>query len=104
LIKNNSIKILFITSISLFVLFDITAKNLINYYNNSQKYIIKNPIYHHDLKKNFVQENYFQFKKYKIITNSLGFKDSEIRNIEKNSSKRRIILRVRRLICDNLSV
>ena len=91
ILKNNSIKILFITSISLFVLFDITVKNLINYYNNGNKYIIENPIYHHDLKKNFVQENYFQFKKYKIITNSLGFKDSEIRNIEKNSSKRRII-------------
>ena len=91
ILKNNSIKILFITSISFFILFDVTAKNLINYFNNGTDYTIKNPIYHHDLKKNFNQENYFQFKKYRIITNSLGFKDSKIRNIEQNSSKRRVI-------------
>jgi len=90
-LKNNSIKILFITSISFFILLDVTAKNLINYYNNGKEYVIKNTIYHHDLKKNFIEDNYFQFKKYKIITNSLGFKDSKIRNIEKNSPKRRII-------------
>ena len=91
ILNNNSIKILFITSISFFILLDVTAKKIINYYNNGNDYIIKNLIYHHDLKKNFIEDNYFQFKKYKIITNSLGFKDSKIRNIEKNSSKRRII-------------
>jgi lysophospholipase L1-like esterase len=91
ILKNNSIKILFITSISLFILLDVTAGKLNYYYNNGDKYLIKNLIYHHDLKKNFIQDNYYQFKKYKIITNSLGFKDSKIRNIEKNSSKRRII-------------
>jgi lysophospholipase L1-like esterase len=90
-LKNNSVKILFITSISLFILFDLTAKKLIYYFNNGKEYIIKNPIYHHDLKKNFVQENYFQFKRYRIITNSLGFRDSKIHNIEKNSSKRRLV-------------
>ena len=83
ILKNNSIKILFITSILFFIVLDVIAKNLINYYNNGKEYVIKNTIYHHDLKKNFIQENYFQFKKYKIITNSLGFKDSKIRNIEK---------------------
>ena len=86
ILKKNSKKILFIISISFFILFDVTAKKLINYYNNSADYLIKNPIYHHDLRKNFNQENYFQFKKYTIITNSLGFKDSKIRNIKKNSS------------------
>lgn len=91
ILKNNSIKILFITSILFFIVLDLLAKNLINYYNSGIEYAIKNPIYHHDLKKNFIQDNYFQFKKYKIITNSLGFKDSKIRNIEKNSSERRII-------------
>lgn len=91
ILKNNSVKILFITSISLFILFDLTAKKLIYYFNNGKEYIIKNPIYHHDLKKNFVQENYFQFKRYRIITNSLGFRDSKIHNIEKNSSKRRLV-------------
>ena len=91
ILKSNSIKILFITSISFLILLDVMSKNLINYYNNGKKYIIENPIYHHDLKKKFIQENYYQFKKYKIITNSLGFKDSKIHNVEKNSSKRRII-------------
>jgi len=91
ILKNNSKKILFLTSILFFISFDIIAKKIFDYYNSGEQYTIKHPIYHHDLKKNFTQENYFQFKKYKINTNSLGFKDSKIRNIEKNSSERRII-------------
>jgi len=91
ILKSNSKKILFLTSILFFVLFDIILKKFFDYYNIGAEYTIRHPIYHHDLKKNFTQENYFQFKKYKIITNSLGFKDSKIRNIEKNSSERRIM-------------
>jgi len=90
-LKDNSKKILFITSILFFILLDIIAKQFIDYYNGGKEYTIKHLIYHHDLKKNFTQENYFQFKKYKIITNSLGFKDAKIRDIKKNSSERRII-------------
>jgi len=91
ILKNNSKKVLFLTSILFFISFDIIVKKFFDYYNDGEQYTIRHPIYHHDLKKNFSQENYFQFKKYKIITNSLGFKDSKIRNIEKNSSERRII-------------
>ena len=65
ILKSNSIKILFITSISFFILLDVMSKNLINYYNNGKKYIIENPIYHHDLKKNLFKRIIINLKNIK---------------------------------------
>jgi hypothetical protein len=47
--------------------------------------------FHHHLKKNFDMTDIFNQKKYKIITNSLGFRDKKIRNIEYVSNGRRLI-------------
>ena len=49
--------------------------------------------YHHDLRANVdVVENWGSYK-YKLITNSLGFRDFETRNVVKiNSEKKRILL------------
>ena len=50
-------------------------------------------VYHHDLKANVEAEESWGVYKYKFITNSLGFRDYEVRNISKiNSVNKRILL------------
>jgi len=54
---------------------------------------IQSQIYHHDLLPNIeAYETWGGTLKRKIITNSLGFRDSEIKKIDKQSNKTRILL------------
>ena len=56
-------------------------------------YRIKSNIYHHDLMPNIeVIESWGGKLKRKIITNSIGFRDSEQKKIYKSSDKKRILL------------
>lgn len=56
-------------------------------------YRIKSDIYHHDLKPNIdVIEGWGGKLKRKIITNSIGFRDSDQKKINKSSDKKRILL------------
>lgn len=54
---------------------------------------IKSEIYDHDLKPNIGTKNNWQLYKYSFFTNSLGFRDSHVRTVEKeNHLKKRILL------------
>ena len=56
-------------------------------------YRIKSDIYHHDLMPNIeVIESWGGKLKRKIITNSIGFRDSQQKKIDKSSNKKRILL------------
>ena len=53
---------------------------------------IQHPIFNHHLKSNIsITESHFRYGEQKIITNSLGFRDKEIRNINYNTSNKRIV-------------
>ena len=56
-------------------------------------YRIKSDVYHHDLMPNIdVVEGWGGKLKRQIITNSIGFRDSDQKNINKSSDKKRILL------------
>ena len=56
-------------------------------------YRIKSDVYHHDLMPNIdVVEKWGGKLKRQIITNSIGFRDSDQKNINKSSDKKRILL------------
>jgi hypothetical protein len=58
-------------------------------FQSKKKYGIKHDKFHHHLKENISISDSFNGQKYTIKTNSLGFRDKEIRNINyKNISKR----------------
>ena len=84
------IKIILITLVT-FIITDILFRSIQKKYNSGQNYVIKNKIFHHTLEKNLIINNYFQYKKYKIITNSLGFRDSQVRKVIKQKKNRRIV-------------
>jgi len=95
-------KIINLTSIIiLFLTLDFAASNLILKKQEFWKYDgfidhywrIKSNIYHHDLMPNVnVIEPWGGTFKKRIITNSLGFRDSTIKKIKKKSEKERILL------------
>lgn len=48
--------------------------------------------YHHDLPKNFDGPKGWGDRQYRLVTNSLGFKDSQARQVERNGAGYRILL------------
>ena len=56
-----------------------------------RKYRIPSNIYHHGLKENITAPAIWGPRNYLMITNSLGFRDKENREIEKKSNKYRIL-------------
>jgi len=78
----------------LFLLFllltDVTIRKIYNYLEEKKTYVEKNLIYHRDLKKNYIFKDLFGNEP-TIYTNSLGFKDSKIREIKNKINKRRIV-------------
>ena len=84
------IRIVIITLI-IFIITDYIFKLIHKKYNSGTDYVIPNQIFHHTLEKNLIINNFFQYKKYQIITNSLGFRDSKIREIIKITKNRRIV-------------
>ena len=68
-------------------------KNINNNYFFKKHWRIESSKYHHDLKKNINVTETWGEAKYKLITNSLGFRDFETRNIKnKNFNKKRIYI------------
>ena len=57
----------------------------------SEGHGVEHDSFHHHLKKNLETTDIFNKKKYKIITNSLGFRDKKIRNVEYISNGRRLV-------------
>lgn len=51
----------------------------------------QNPYYHHDLQPNHDFVETWGVMRYRLITNSLGFKDSEMRTVQPDTFKRRIL-------------
>ena len=84
------IRIVIITLI-IFIITDYIFKLIHKKYNSGTDYVIPNQIFHHTLEKNLIINNFFQYKKYQIITNSLGFRDSKLREIIKITKNRRIV-------------
>ena len=52
---------------------------------------IKHPVYHHTFKPMISIADEYGLMKYRLITNSLGFKDKIRRNVKKKISKKRIL-------------
>jgi len=77
----------------LLTLFIISKFKFYEYYYPKQEHRITNSIYHHSFKANINAIDTWGSKKYKFITNSLGFKDKSNRNIDPQSNfKKRIII------------
>lgn len=47
--------------------------------------------YHHDLPKNYTGPRDWGYRQYELVTNSLGFKDKEVRRVPRTSDRRRIV-------------
>jgi hypothetical protein len=60
--------------------------------NVERAYRVRSAIYHHDLARNHETLGTWGLKRYPIKTNSLGFKDREIREVPLQSQRRRILL------------
>lgn len=95
-LERNEKKILFFFVIFLYLIIDLifsSVINLKNFYNQKNNIFIKHPVYHHTFKKNSEwTDNYGKYGKYKIFTNSLGFRDFNIREIKKKNYKNHRIL------------
>ena len=62
-----------------------------NKYFPKKHWRIESNLFHHNLKKNInVQETWGHFK-YKLVTNSLGFRDTKKREINLNNNKKKVI-------------
>ena len=90
------LKVFIILLIIDFLFSSIFLKNTIYWENKNweKKYWrISSEIYHHDLMPNVdVVEKWGDLLEYRIITNSIGFRDKYNKKIEKNSKKKRILL------------
>lgn len=53
---------------------------------------VANPVYDHDLAANFDGHDVWGEVRYKLVTNSLGFKDGSVRKVPLKSDSRRILL------------
>ena len=90
--------------IAIFLTFDFAITNLVfkktNFWSQIDKvyfskkdWRIESKLYHHDLKKNVDVEENWGHLKYKLITNSLAFRDFKIRKIKlENTEKKRIYI------------
>ena len=74
-----------------FLITDIIYKIYFDYLQNKKNHVTSNNSYHHTLKKNFIKPQNYLGKEFKIFTNSLGFKDFEIRKIEKKVNNKRFV-------------
>lgn len=93
--KNNSILKYYIFSIFVLVCFLILAdffiKQTINWLKEYDKVVTSHPIFHHTYKKNGHAYIKHPLGNFDIFTNSVGFRDKEIRNIENKAYNKRIL-------------
>ena len=77
----------------IFTFFLISRLNLYEKFYPNMDHRVANKIFHHSFKENVSTYDYWGGSKYKFITNSLGFKDSSNRLIERKSkSRKRIVI------------
>jgi GDSL-like Lipase/Acylhydrolase family len=60
--------------------------------NVERMYRVQSPIYHHDLARNQETMGLWGVKRYPMRTNSLGFKDRQVREVPLQANRRRIVL------------
>lgn len=81
----------------LLLVFDVALAQLMKLFpagnarESEQQYRISHDVYHHDLRKSFRGPSLWGSRVFTIHTNSLGFKDREVREIPLKSDKRRIV-------------
>lgn len=79
-------------SIGLLLLFDFAYSNVTQRDERELNPRKRNPIYGHDLAAKFDGYDVWGEERYRLITNSLGFKDATTRELPLQSDKRRILL------------
>jgi len=96
LMQSRTLKI-FVSNILIIVLLDFFVSKVAQKYNSyideKQNTIeISNSIYHHTFKSNYTERKYEKrVGSYKIITNSLGFRDKKMRYVENIPTKKRLL-------------
>jgi len=91
LFERNPRKTLFFTAAFFILVVDVLARVI---FNPTEGYSFRcsNPYYHHDFLPNQNAETAWGDRKYRMITNSLGFRDETMREIPLASKQRRILL------------
>lgn len=91
LFERNPKKTLILTVLFLFLILDGLAGAVLNPRADSS-FRCSNPYYHHDFLPNRNVETAWGPHRYRVITNSLGFRDGAVREIPLSSKQRRILL------------
>src|SRR4051812_17983950 len=81
---------LFLYCLALFIGFEFAYSAMT--VTDPSRYRIFNPKYHHGLAPNFDGYDIWGNRSYRLLTNSLGFKDAEVREVAKQPGERRILL------------
>ena len=76
--------------IVLFLVFDFAYSSLTMGAEQSPR--VANPVYDHDLAANFDGHDFWGEVRYRLVTNSLGFRDGSVRKVPLKSDSRRILL------------
>jgi hypothetical protein len=83
-------KTIFFILLIFFIILDFTGAKIT--IKKSERQAIRSSYYHHDLEPMKKNNDAWGDGSYKLITNSLGFKDKEKRNIELQTNKKRIVI------------
>ena len=90
LFERNPRKTLVFTVVLFFLIADVAARVVFDPTGNSFR--CSSPYYHHDFLPNQSTETAWGDRKYRIYTNSLGFRDKAIRDVPLASKQKRILL------------
>jgi hypothetical protein len=83
---------LFLYGLVLFLAFDFTYSTLTKGEERQRPARIANPFYNHGFAANFDGQDLWGELRYRLMTNSLGFKDGSVRDVLLKSASRRILL------------
>lgn len=91
LFERNPRKTLFFTAVFFILVVDVLARVI---FNPTEGYSFRcsNPHYHHDFLPNQNAETAWGDRKYRVFTNSLGFRDGSMRDVPLASKNKRILL------------
>jgi hypothetical protein len=78
--------------LTLFLVFDFAYSSLTMGQDRARAPRIANPVFDHGFAANFDGYDFWGEVRYRLITNSLGFKDASVRNVPPKSDSRRILL------------
>jgi len=79
-------------SVLLFAILDLIAGSLTSWEVQQGSFRAAHPYYHHGLLPNQDRVTSWGGDDYKLITNSLGFRDRRVHDVQLQSSKRRVVL------------